>query len=105
MCERHGAGGDGQYYDTQRLLWGAGVGHRQASDGPHPVGMNEGRGPGNGRAPVVADDHRWLVRAQGGDQASHISREMFEAIGLDLMGLVRTAVSANADRQSAEAGG
>ena len=67
--------------------------------------MNEGRGPGNGCAPVVADDHRRLVRAQGGDQASHISGQMFETIGLDLVGLVRAAVTANVDRAGREAGG
>jgi hypothetical protein len=51
-------------------------------------------------APVVADDHRRLVRAQGGDQASHISGQMFETIGLDLVGLVRAAVAANRTKKS-----
>ncbi len=98
--------GEHRFHDLrERRRRHAVIGHREAGDGAHLVGMEDGCVPRDRRAPIVADEHRRLTGRQGVDDGGDIPGHRLHRIGLDRVRLVGSAIAAHIDGARGEAGG
>ena len=80
------------------------VGYGQSGHGAEAVRVQERAVPGDGRAPVMADDDRRAVGRERGGKAGHVGGHVLHVIGLDFVRLVRAAIAAHIGGGDAVAG-